>query len=125
MVYYVDGKSGGEVCCWRGMRRGLRSVSFETSNRAEVVRDDWVKDEAALEEVVRQLQEYFAGELREFDLELAAGGGRSFSCGCGRALRGDSLRGGRFLTGELAKRVGKCKGLRGRWGLANGAIRLR
>jgi len=96
---------------------GLRSVSFETSNRAEVVRDDWVKDEAALKEAVRQLRDYFAGELREFDLELAPVG-TEFQLRVWKALRAIPY-GETISYGELARRVGNIKASRA-VGLANG-----
>lgn len=38
------------------------------------VEDDWERDDAALAEVTRQLDEYFAGNRVEFDLVLAPSG---------------------------------------------------
>ncbi|MEU8139145.1 methylated-DNA--[protein]-cysteine S-methyltransferase [Streptodolium elevatio] len=35
---------------------------------------DWVRDDAVFDEVTRQLEEYFGGERREFDLRLAPRG---------------------------------------------------
>ncbi|WP_436777560.1 methylated-DNA--[protein]-cysteine S-methyltransferase [Yinghuangia sp. YIM S09857] len=35
---------------------------------------DWVRDDSAFDDVTRQLDEYFAGERREFDLRLAPRG---------------------------------------------------
>ena len=49
-----------------GCLRHLRMVdqSYEPS------REGWSNDDAALDDVVRQLDAYFAGDLTEFDLEL-------------------------------------------------------
>jgi methylated-DNA-[protein]-cysteine S-methyltransferase len=100
-----------------GDEAGLRSVSFETSNRADGVREDWVADGAALEEVERQLRAYFAGELREFDLELAPVG-TEFQLRVWKALR-EIPYGQTISYGELARRVGNIKASRA-VGLANG-----
>jgi methylated-DNA-[protein]-cysteine S-methyltransferase len=100
-----------------GDEAGLRSVSFETSRRADVVREDWVEDGAALSDVVRQLRAYFARELREFDLELAPVG-TEFQLRVWRELRAIPY-GETISYGELAKRVGNAKASRA-VGLANG-----
>jgi methylated-DNA-[protein]-cysteine S-methyltransferase len=85
-----------------GDEAGLRSVSFEASNRAEMVREDWVEDGAALGEVV---------------LELAPVG-TEFQLRVWRALR-EIPYGETISYGELAKRVGNVKASRA-VGLANG-----
>jgi methylated-DNA-[protein]-cysteine S-methyltransferase len=100
-----------------GDEAGLRSVSFATSNRADVVRENWVEDRGALRDVERQLRDYFAGELREFDLELAPVG-TEFQLRVWRALRAIPY-GETISYGELAKRVGNVKASRA-VGLANG-----
>jgi methylated-DNA-[protein]-cysteine S-methyltransferase len=100
-----------------GDEAGLRSVSFLMSNRADVVREDWVEDRVALRDVERQLRDYFAGELREFDLELAPVG-TEFQLRVWRELRAIPY-GETISYGELAKRVGNAKASRA-VGLANG-----
>jgi methylated-DNA-[protein]-cysteine S-methyltransferase len=100
-----------------GDQAGLRSVSFATSNRAGVVREDWVEDVAALKDAVRQLRAYFAGVLQEFDLELAPVG-TEFQLRVWKALR-EIPYGKTISYGELAKRVGNVKASRA-VGLANG-----
>jgi methylated-DNA-[protein]-cysteine S-methyltransferase len=100
-----------------GDEAGLRSVSFLTSNRADVVREDWVEDGVALRDVERQLRDYFAGELREFDLELAPTG-TEFQLRVWRQLRAIPY-GETISYGELAKRVGNAQASRA-VGLANG-----
>lgn len=100
-----------------GDEAGLRSVSFLTSNRADVVREEWVEDRVALRDVEQQLRNYFAGELREFDLELAPVG-TEFQLRVWRELRAIPY-GETISYGELAKRVGNVKASRA-VGLANG-----
>ena len=100
-----------------GDEAGLRSVSFETSNRAEIVREDWVEDRAALRDVEQQLRDYFAGALREFDLELAPMG-TEFQLRVWKALR-EIPYGETISYGELARRIGNTKASRA-VGLANG-----
>jgi methylated-DNA-[protein]-cysteine S-methyltransferase len=100
-----------------GDEAGLRSVSFVTSNRADVVREDWVKDRVALQDVERQLRDYFTGALRDFDLQLAPVG-TEFQLRVWQALRAIPY-GETISYGELAKRVGNVKASRA-VGLANG-----
>jgi methylated-DNA-[protein]-cysteine S-methyltransferase len=95
---------------------GLRSVSFRERERAAEVREGWRTDHKALSEVVRQLKAYFAGELREFDLQLAPQG-TEFQLRVWREL----LRipyGETISYGELARRIGSVKASRA-VGLAN------
>src|SRR5882672_12965269 len=54
--------------------QGLRLVSFESSKRAAPVQPDWMEDRSPFAEVIRQLQAYFSGELKQFDLPLAPEG---------------------------------------------------
>ena len=78
---------------------------------------DWVRDPAPFREVVRQLDEYFAGDRRAFDLPLAPRG-TPFQRKVWTALR-------RIPWGEtasyadIARRVGSPKGMRAVGG-ANG-----
>ncbi len=51
--------------------QGLRLVSFESSKRAAPVQPDWMEDRSPFAEVIRQLQAYFSGELKQFDLPAA------------------------------------------------------
>jgi methylated-DNA-[protein]-cysteine S-methyltransferase len=100
-----------------GDAAGLRSVSFLTSNRADVVREEWVEDRVSLREVERQLRDYFARKLRRFDLELAPVG-TEFQLRVWRELRAIPY-GETISYGELAKRVGNVRASRA-VGLANG-----
>ncbi len=49
---------------------GLRHVLFENNKYDARGREGWKRDEAAARVVREQLEEYFAGERRVFDLEL-------------------------------------------------------
>jgi methylated-DNA-[protein]-cysteine S-methyltransferase len=101
---------------------GLRLVWFVEGRperrRDDIVEHDWREDRAAFAEAVRQLQAYFAGELREFDLELAPVG-TEFQLKVWRELRRIQY-GSTISYGELARRMGNAKGARA-VGLANGS----
>jgi methylated-DNA-[protein]-cysteine S-methyltransferase len=97
--------------------RGLRLVSFENSKRAASVEPDWKSDQTPFVEVVRQLQEYFGGERKEFDLPLAPQG-TDFQLDVWRSLR--TIPYGETISyGQLAERIGNPKAVRA-VGLANG-----
>jgi methylated-DNA-[protein]-cysteine S-methyltransferase len=78
---------------------------------------DWKRDDAALKPPRAQLQAYFAGELREFELPLAAEG-TPFQQRVWRALC-DIPYGETISYGELARRIGQPTASRA-VGLANG-----
>jgi methylated-DNA-[protein]-cysteine S-methyltransferase len=78
---------------------------------------DWQRDDAALHEARTQLQAYFAGELRAFELPLAAQG-TPFQQEVWRALC-DIPYGETISYGELARRIGQPTAARA-VGLANG-----
>ncbi|HET8551184.1 MAG TPA: methylated-DNA--[protein]-cysteine S-methyltransferase [Gammaproteobacteria bacterium] len=88
----------------------LKLISFETGRHVRRPGADWRKDEAPLRETVRQLDEYFAGERRDFDLPLKPEG-TAFQQSVWRALR-DIPYGGTESYGALAKRIGKPKAVR-------------
>lgn len=54
--------------------QGLRHIQFETSRHALVLGADWERGAAPLHETRAQLNAYFAGKLRVFDLPLAPRG---------------------------------------------------
>jgi methylated-DNA-[protein]-cysteine S-methyltransferase len=78
---------------------------------------DWKRDETALKQPRAQLQAYFAGELRDFELPLAAEG-TPFQQRVWRALC-DIPYGETISYGELARRIGQPSAARA-VGLANG-----
>jgi methylated-DNA-[protein]-cysteine S-methyltransferase len=87
---------------------------------AQEYRREWGAEESTplLEEAVRQLQAYFAGELSVFDLPLAAAG-TDFQQRVWAALR--TIPYGTTVTyGEIARRIGSPAAVRA-VGLANGS----
>jgi methylated-DNA-[protein]-cysteine S-methyltransferase len=100
-----------------GDERGLRLLSFERSKRAAAVEPAWKPDEAPFVEVVRQLQAYFRGERKGFDLPLSPEG-TEFQLKVWRSLR--TIPYGETISyGQLAERIGNPKAVRA-VGLANG-----
>lgn len=65
--------------------------------------DGWIEDQDALKEAARQLDEYFAGDRTEFDLELAPQG-TPFQLDVWQQLRRIPY-GETISYGDLAKRV--------------------
>src|SRR5882672_5504217 len=118
----------GEVSCTRidspvgklllaADAQGLRLVSFESSKRAAPVQPEWKEDKAPFAEAIRQLQAYFVGELREFDLPLAPEG-TEFQLRVWDSLR--TIPYGETISyGQLAQKIGNPKAVRA-VGLANG-----
>ena len=96
---------------------GLRTVSFESSKRAAKVQPDWKEDKAPFAEVIRQLQAYFRGELKDFDLPLALEG-TEFQVRVWRNLQAIPY-GETISYGQLAQRIGNPRAVRA-VGLANG-----
>jgi methylated-DNA-[protein]-cysteine S-methyltransferase len=98
--------------------QGLRLVSFESSKRAASVQPEWKEDKTPFAEVIRQLQAYFAGELREFDLPLAPEG-TEFQLRVWNCLR--TIPYGETISyGQLAQKIGNPQAVRA-VGLANGS----
>ena len=82
----------------------LTSVSMAGQRFAPAARDGWRRDPAAFAEVTRQLTEYFAGERRDFSLDLAPRG-TAFQQRVWQAL--DSIPYGTTTTyGRLAAQLG-------------------
>ena len=98
--------------------QGLRAITFATGRSAPVVGDAWSEGGACLREPVRQLDAYFARELRDFDLPLLPEG-TPFQQRVWQALCG--IRFGETTSyGELARRIGNPAASRA-VGLANGS----
>jgi methylated-DNA-[protein]-cysteine S-methyltransferase len=98
--------------------QGLRRIDFVDGRRAEAPPiSDWV-DHPVLEETIRQLHAYFAGELEIFDLPIAPEG-TPFQQNVWRHLRAIPY-GETISYGELACRIGSPRASRA-VGLANGS----
>jgi methylated-DNA-[protein]-cysteine S-methyltransferase len=97
---------------------GLQQILFSTDGRPARPDPTWQEDAAALAEVVRQLNAYFAGELENFDLAVSPQG-TPFQQKVWRELQ--KIPYGETLSyGELARRIGNPKACRA-VGLANGS----
>src|SRR6266446_5879183 len=73
-VYYTTYESPVGPLLLAGEPNALHRVSFESSKRSTPPGADWKLDKKPFAEVIRQLQAYFRGELKEFDLPLAMEG---------------------------------------------------
>jgi methylated-DNA-[protein]-cysteine S-methyltransferase len=57
-----------------GSRHALKVLGFSRGDKARTADASWQRDDAAFQLVHRQLDEYFAGQRREFDVPLAPDG---------------------------------------------------
>ena len=97
---------------------GLRAIEFQASRHPGPRGDDWREgDHPLLREARAQLDEYFAGERRGFDLPLAPRG-TEFQRATWQALASIPY-GSTISYAELATRVGRPKAMRA-VGAANG-----
>ena len=97
---------------------GLQSVLFPKNGHPSTPDPEWQKDASLLQEPIRQLRAYFAGQLETFDLALAPQG-TPFQ----QRVWGELCRipyGETISYGELAKRIGNPNASRA-VGLANGS----
>jgi methylated-DNA-[protein]-cysteine S-methyltransferase len=93
-----------------GDDEALKLISFETGRHTRQPDADWRQDEAPLRDAAQQLDEYFAGERRDFDLPLQPTG-TAFQQSVWQALR-DIPYGETESYGALARRIGKPKAVR-------------
>ena len=96
---------------------GLRLVGFPSGKGARTPEADWIEDAGRFADVRAQLDGYFKGSRRTFDLALAPDG-TPFQRQVWNALR-DIPYGETISYGELARRVGNPKAVRA-VGAANG-----
>jgi methylated-DNA-[protein]-cysteine S-methyltransferase len=101
-----------------GDSNALQRVSFESSKHSALTQAELKQDRAAFTEVIRQLQAYFRGELKVFDVPLAMEG-TDFQLRVWNALRGIPY-GETVSYAQLAERIGNPKAVRA-VGLANGS----
>ncbi|HEV8048841.1 MAG TPA: methylated-DNA--[protein]-cysteine S-methyltransferase [Terriglobales bacterium] len=97
---------------------GLRQILFVNGRHAAQPESSWEKVTAPFTETVRQLHAYFAGELENFDLQLAPEG-TPFQLEVWHRLCVIPY-GSTVSYGELASRIGNPKACRA-VGLANGS----
>jgi len=117
-VFYTTFESPVGPLLLAGDSDALCLVSFESSKHAAPPQGDWKHDNAPFAEVIRQLQAYFRGELRQFDVPLALEG-TEFQRRVWNALQaipyGETIS---YL--QLAERIGNSRAVRA-VGLANGS----
>jgi methylated-DNA-[protein]-cysteine S-methyltransferase len=117
-VYYTTFESPVGPLLLAGDSIALSRVSFSSSKRSAPTRPDWKLDKLPFAEVIRQLQAYFRGELKQFDLPLAMEG-TDFQLRVWNALR--TIPYGETISyAQLAERIGNPKAVRA-VGLANGS----
>ncbi len=101
-----------------GDAKALRRVSFENGKRSVPPETCWKLNRAPFAEVIRQLQAYFRGELKRFDVPLAMEG-TEFQLRVWNELRAIPY-GETISYAQLAGRIGNSKAVRA-VGLANGS----
>jgi len=116
MTYYTYMESPVGRLLLAGDETGLHRVAFAEGGKALQPEPDWRKDARPLRQAVEQLNAYFAGDLRTFDLPLRMEG-TPFQLAVWRALQ-DIPYGETASYGEIARRVGTPQGSRA-VGLAN------
>ena len=117
-TYYtwIDSSTGKLLLV--GDEEGLSEIVFAQGRTPPVINPSWLCDGALLREPARQLHAFFAGELRNFDLQLRPQG-TAFQQRVWTALR-DIPFGETIFYGELARRIGNPAASRA-VGLANGS----
>jgi methylated-DNA-[protein]-cysteine S-methyltransferase len=97
---------------------GLRLVHFASGRRPKPLRSNWVENETPFREVKHQLQQYFAGKRKDFELPLVLEG-TEFQLLVWRNLQ--KIPYGETVSyGQLARRIGSPDAARA-VGLANGS----
>lgn len=117
-VYYTRFASPVGPLLLAGDAKALQWVSFESGKHVVPPQADWKQNRTAFAEVIRQLQAYFRGELKEFDLPLKMEG-TEFQLRVWNALRAIPY-GETISYAQLARRIGNPKAVRA-VGLANGS----
>jgi methylated-DNA-[protein]-cysteine S-methyltransferase len=112
---YMDSPVGRLLLA--GNEKELRHISFPRGKGALKPERGWVPKEEPFREAIRQLQAYFAGTLKEFDLPLAPQG-TPFQRAVWQVLRSIPY-GATASYGQIARRIGKPKAMRA-VGAANG-----
>ena len=117
MFYTMLASPVGELLL-AGDKDALRTIGFPTSSGAVQPDADWERNPAPFVEATRQLEDYFAGKRRTFDLSLAPTG-TPFQRDVLTALQ-QIPYGETRSYGDLAKAIGRPKASRA-VGAANGS----
>lgn len=117
-VFYTTVASPVGPLLLAGDGNGLRRVSFEGSRHFVPPATGWIEDDNPFSQVMEQLDAYFAGRLKEFNLPLALAG-TPFQLSVWRGLT--TIPYGETISyGQLATRIGNPKAVRA-VGSANGS----
>jgi methylated-DNA-[protein]-cysteine S-methyltransferase len=116
-IYYTTMESPVGTLQLVAEELGLRTVWFVRGRKEEKPEAEWKEDPAFFVDVMRQLNAYFAGELREFEIPLLMRG-TEFQKRVWKALLAIPY-GATMSYGELAKKIGEPKAVRA-VGAANG-----
>ena len=112
----LDTPVGRVLLAGDGIR--LHHLHFQSGPRPLKPSSTWTAARSVFTQAIAELEEYFAGRRRQFDLPLAPQG-TAFQVRVWRAL-GDIPYGQTISYGELARRIGHPRASRA-VGLANGA----
>jgi methylated-DNA-[protein]-cysteine S-methyltransferase len=93
-----------------GNNKSLHLISFPKGNKRSFPEDQWVEDHEPLQEVLRQLEAYFAGKLKTFSVNIFLNV-TPFQKKVLTALRRVPY-GNTISYGELAKTIGNPKASR-------------
>jgi methylated-DNA-[protein]-cysteine S-methyltransferase len=115
-MYYCIVKSPIGPILLAGDEEGLKHVNFMKGKKKIEVSDDWVENEEFFREISGQLEAYFSGKLKSFDVKLAPEG-TEFQKSVWKALCGIPYGETRTYK-DIAISVGKPKAYRA-VGLAN------
>ncbi len=117
MTYYHYYSSPIGKLLLAGDGESLSLLGFPGGSMARRHEKDWIEDPAQFTEVIKQLDEYFAGERTDFNLSLSPQG-TDFQRSVWQALQ-EIPYGETWSYGELAQHIGKPKASRA-VGAANG-----
>jgi methylated-DNA-[protein]-cysteine S-methyltransferase len=117
-IYYSKFESPVGPLLLAGSKAGLQLVSFGAGSRGRKIDPEWRLDHCVFVEVAHQLHSYFAGERKNFELNLLPQG-TDFQKTVWTALR-EIPYGETISYKELAEMIGKPKAVRA-VGAANGA----
>ena len=118
MIVYTDIDNPIVRLAVAGDEQGLRAIRFLEGPGRLAPDPEWRRDDRALRQPARELEAYFAGELRQFSLALAPVG-TPFQLYVWNAL-GAIPYGETTSYGEVARRIGRPKAVRA-VGAANGS----
>ena len=110
MIYYQYMKSPVGKLLVAGNNKRLHLISFPKGNKRSFPEDQWVEDHEPLQEVLRQLEAYFAGKLKTFSVNIFLNV-TPFQKKVLTALRRVPY-GNTISYGELAKTIGNPKASR-------------